>query len=184
MKTQKLKVIDILVTDLKEYEFNTKKHPEWQVNQIIDSIREFGFCDPIAIDENNVIIEGHGRLLALKKLGREKVPCIRLDHLNENQKRAYILAHNKLTMNTGFDEELLKQELEKLNIEEFDLTKLGFTESELKIITGNLENDEDVSSLSNSSKKVEFEVKEKKNGYICPHCGEKHLKEEFEEVNI
>lgn len=184
MKTQKLKVIDILVTDLKEYEFNAKKHPEWQVNQIIDSIREFGFCDPIAIDENNVIIEGHGRLLALKKLGREKVSCIRLDHLNENQKRAYILAHNKLTMNTGFDEELLKQELEKLNIEEFDLTKLGFTESELKIITGNLDSDEDVSSLSSSSKKVEFEVKEKKNGYICPHCGEKHLKEEFEEVNI
>ena len=184
MKQQQLKVEDVLISKLKEYEFNSKKHPEWQVNQIIDSIREFGFCDPIAIDENNVIIEGHGRLLALKKLGRDKVPCIRLKHLDENQKRAYVIAHNKLTMNTGFDEELLKQELEKLELEEFDLTKLGFTENELKITIGDLSEDEEEARSSTKSKKVEFEIKEKKNGYICPHCGEKHLKEEFEEVNI
>lgn len=184
MKQQQLKVEDILISELKEYEFNSKKHPEWQVNQIIDSIREFGFCDPIAIDENNLIIEGHGRLLALKKLGRDKVPCIRLKHLDENQKRAYIIAHNKLTMNTGFDEEMLKQELEKLEIEEFDLTKLGFTENELKITIGDLPGDEEETISSTKSKKVEFEIKEKKNGYICPSCGEKHLKEEFEEVNI
>lgn len=184
MKQQQLKVEDILINKLKEYEFNSKKHPEWQVNQIVDSIREFGFCDPIAIDENDVIIEGHGRLLALKKLGRDKVPCIRLKHLDENQKRAYVIAHNKLTMNTGFDEEMLKQELEKLEIEEFDLTKLGFTENELKITIGDLPEIENGSKSSGNSKKVEFEIKEKKNGYICPHCGEKHLKEEFEEVNI
>lgn len=184
MKQQQLKVEDILISKLKEYEFNSKKHPEWQVNQIVDSIREFGFCDPIAIDENDVIIEGHGRLLALKKLGRDKVPCIRLKHLDKNQKRAYVIAHNKLTMNTGFDEELLKQELEKLELEEFDLTKLGFTENELKITIGDLQGDEEETISSTKSKKVEFEIKEKKNGYICPHCGEKHLKEEFEEVNI
>lgn len=184
MKQQQLKVEDVLISKLKEYEFNSKKHPEWQVNQIIDSIREFGFCDPVAIDENNVIIEGHGRLLALKKLGRDKVPCIRLKHLDENQKRAYIIAHNKLTMNTGFDEELLKQELEKLELEEFDLTKLGFTENELKITIGDLPGDKEETISSTKSKKVEFEIKEKKNGYICPHCGEKHLKEEFEEINI
>ena len=109
MKQDKLKVEEILIDNLKEYEFNAKKHPEWQVNQIIDSIKEFGFCDPIAIDENNIIIEGHGRLLALKKLGIEKAPCIRLKHLDEKQKKAYIITHNKLTMNRSEERRVGKE---------------------------------------------------------------------------
>lgn len=81
------------------------------MEQIVKSIKEFGFNDPIAIDENNVIIEGHGRYLAGKKLNIEELPCIRLSHLSNKQKKAYILAHNKLTMNTGYNEELLNLEL-------------------------------------------------------------------------
>lgn len=118
----------INITDLKEYENNAKEHPEEQIQQIIASIKEFGFNDPIAIDENNVIIEGHGRLYALQRLGTKEVDCIRLSHLSEEQKRAYILAHNKLTMNTGFDIDKLNLELE--SIMNLDMSLFGFTQEE------------------------------------------------------
>lgn len=93
------------------YAKNAKKHPQEQVEQIKQSISEFGFNDPLAIDEGNVLIEGHGRLMAAKELGYTELPCIRLTELTEQQKKAYILAHNKLTMNSGFDLDLLNQEL-------------------------------------------------------------------------
>ncbi len=88
------------------------------------SISEFGNNDPIAVDENNVIIEGHGRYEALKQLGFDEIEVIRLSHLNEQQKKAYILAHNKLTMNTGFDFDVLNLELE--DIVDFDMSEFGF----------------------------------------------------------
>ncbi|MGL5229984.1 MAG: ParB N-terminal domain-containing protein [Cetobacterium sp.] len=180
MKEVKLKTVEIPIKEIKGYENNSKKHPEWQINQIVDSIREFGFNDPIAVDENNVIIEGHGRYEALKKIGRTKATCIVLSHLSESQKKAYIIAHNKLTMNTGFDEEILKKELENLKIDEFDLATIGFTEKELEVQLGEVEVLED----EEPSQKVEFEIKKKKNAYKCPSCGEEHLKTEFEEVDI
>ena len=118
----------INITDLKEYQNNAKEHPEEQIQQIMASIKEFGFNDPIAIDERNVIIEGHGRLYALQRLGIKVVDCIRLSHLSEEQKRAYILAHNKLTMNTGFDIEKLNLELD--SIMNLDMSLFGFTQEE------------------------------------------------------
>lgn len=132
----------IKITDLKEYENNAKEHPEEQINQIIASIKEFGFNDPIAIDENNVIIEGHGRLYALQRLGTEEVDCIRLSHLSKEQKRAYILAHNKLTMNTGFDIEKLNLELD--SIMNLDMSLFGFIqeEPEGEVIEDNFEVEE------------------------------------------
>ena len=93
MKIEKIKVSEII-----PYEDNAKLHPERQVQQIKASINEFGFNDPIAIDENNVVIEGNGRLMAIKELGYEEVDCIRIEGLTEDQKRAYILVHNQLTM--------------------------------------------------------------------------------------
>ena len=118
-----MQIIDLNIKDIKQYENNAKIHTGEQIEQIVTSIQRYGNNDPIAIDENNVIIEGHGRYLALKKLGVEKVPVIKLEHLTEEQKREYILVHNKLTMNTGFDLDVLEQELDRI---EFDMTKFDF----------------------------------------------------------
>lgn len=119
-----MKIEKIKLTEIKPYENNAKKHPKEQIEQIKKSIKEFGMCDPIAIDENNVIIEGHGRYTALEQLGYKEVDCIRIENLTEEQKRAYILIHNKLTMNTGFDMEKLEKEIE--GIKSIDMSYFDF----------------------------------------------------------
>lgn len=135
MKIEKLKLSEIT-----PYINNAKEHPQEQIDQIKGSIKEFGFNDPIAVDENNVIIEGHGRYIALQQLGAEEVEVIRLDHLSEIQKKQYIIAHNKLTMNTGFNLEKLKLELKEIEINEKDLSLTGFEIEELKDLSiGSLE---------------------------------------------
>lgn len=117
--------IEILpINKIKPYENNAKLHPKEQIDQIKKSIKEFGNNDPIAIDENNVIIEGHGRFLALKELGYDEVEIIRLSHMTDEQKKAYILAHNKLTMNSGFDIDVLELELD--DIVSIDMSDFGF----------------------------------------------------------
>jgi len=126
-----MKIENINISELIPYANNAKEHPQEQIGQIASSISEFGFNDPIAIDDKNVIIEGHGRLLAAQKLGLKEVPIIRLSHLNDYQKKAYIIAHNKLTMNTGFDEELLQIEMDFLKEASFDLEMMGFDEDEM-----------------------------------------------------
>ena len=111
------------ITSIRPYENNAKIHTEEQIQQIKKSILEFGNNDPIAIDANGVIIEGHGRLMALQELGYTEVEVIRLGHLNEEQRKAYTLVHNKLTMNTGFDIDLLATELkaiENINMKDYD----------------------------------------------------------------
>lgn len=117
-----IEIIDI--NKIKPYENNAKLHPPEQIEQIKKSIIEFGNNDPIAIDENNIIIEGHGRYMALKELGYKEAQCIRLNHLNDEQKRAYMLAHNKLTMNTDFDFKILEEEIN--SIINFDMSDFGF----------------------------------------------------------
>lgn len=119
-----MKIESISLSEIIPYENNAKLHPKEQIQQIIQSIKQFGNNDPIAIDENNVIIEGHGRYQALKELGYEEVEVIKLTHLSEEQKKAYILAHNKLTMNTGFDMDILQQELD--GILDIDMSEFGF----------------------------------------------------------
>ena len=127
-----LKIENVNIADIKPFERNAKEHPKEQIEQIKKSIAEFGMNDPIAIDENNVIIEGHGRLLALKAMQAETVPCIRLAHMSDEQKRAYILAHNKLTMNTGFDADILSLEFAELKDLGFDLELTGFDTNEIE----------------------------------------------------
>lgn len=111
------------ITAIKPYENNAKIHTPEQIQQIKNSIVEFGNNDPIAIDGEGVIIEGHGRLLALQELGYTEVEVIRLGHLTEEQRKAYTLIHNKLTMNTGFDLDILATELqaiENINMKDYD----------------------------------------------------------------
>lgn len=121
------------IDDLIPYGQNAKEHPKEQIEQIKKSILDFENNDPIAIDENNVIIAGHGRHQALKELGYEQVECIRLSHLNEEQKRAYRLVHNKLTMNSDFDFDMLEAELmsiQDIDMEAFDFEMPTFEELE------------------------------------------------------
>ena len=122
--------------ELVPYVGNAKQHPEWQVDQIAASIEAFGFNDPIAVWQDVaghwIIVEGHGRLLAAKALGMSEVPVIRLDHLDDEGRRAYTLAHNKLTMNTDFDLDILEEELH--SIEGFDMTEFGFEELEFNLV--------------------------------------------------
>ena len=124
----------ISIDKIRMYENNTKEHPDWQVEEIVKSISAFGYKDPIALDENDIIIEGHGRYLALKQLNFKEIEILRITDLTEEQKAAYAIAHNKLTMNTDFDFETLKYELNKLELVDFDLKILGFEETELEKI--------------------------------------------------
>ena len=126
---QKLKIQYLPIDKLKPYEGNAKEHPQEQIDQIIASIKQFGMNDPIGIwGDECLIVEGHGRLLALQQMGETETPTIRLDHMTDEQRRAYTLAHNKTTMNSGFNAEILNLELESLDI---DMTEFGFTIEEI-----------------------------------------------------
>jgi len=126
-----MKIETLKTADLIPYARNSRTHSDAQVAQIAGSIREFGFTNPVLIDTNNGIIAGHGRVMAAGKLGLDKVPCIRLAHLTDTQKRAYIIADNKLALNAGWDEEMLALELGELSDLDFDMDLIGFTEDEL-----------------------------------------------------
>jgi ParB-like chromosome segregation protein Spo0J len=121
----KLKIEYVPTESLKTYANNAKIHTAEQIEQIKKSITEFSFNDPIAVWKDNEIIEGHGRLIAALELGIEELPIIRLDNLTDEQRKAYTLVHNKLTMNTGFDMELLDLEIEATDI---DMEQFGFTD--------------------------------------------------------
>lgn len=110
-------------SELVPYENNAKLHPAEQIEQIKESIRDFGFNDPIAVWKDNKVIEGHGRLIASIELGLDEVPIIRLDNLTDDERKAYTLVHNKLTMNSDFDVGLLNLELDDIDI---DMSKFGF----------------------------------------------------------
>jgi DNA modification methylase len=114
------------------YAKNSRTHSDEQVAQIAASIKEFGFNNPVLIGEDDVIIAGHGRVMAARKIGLMEVPCIRLGHLNETQRKAYIIADNRLALNAGWDNELLTIELNELLADNFALDILGFDVDELK----------------------------------------------------
>jgi len=126
-----MKVNDRPVESLIPYVNNSRTHSDEQVVQIAASIKEFGWTNPILTDGENGVIAGHGRLLAARQLGYKTVPCIELSHLSEVQKKAYILADNKLAENAGWSMDILALELHGLNSGGFDLGLLGFSADEL-----------------------------------------------------
>jgi len=184
-----LEIKKIKLSEIKPYENNTKLHPKEQIEQIKKSILEFGFNDPIAIDKENIIVEGHGRYLAVQELGYEEIDVIRLGHLSEAQRKAYSIAHNKLTMNSGFDLEKLEFELEALNFEGIDLELTGFDLEELETEFPNLFQDK--SMIENEENIPEIDEKNppfNKKGdlwILGEHrllCGDSTLKEDVEKL--
>ena len=124
-------IVNKSVTELIPYARNSRTHNDEQVSQIMASIKEFGFTNPILTDGKDGIIAGHGRLMAAQRLGIEEVPTIELSHLTEAQKKAYIIADNKLALNSGWDEEMLKIELSELDDMGYDMDLTGFDKFEI-----------------------------------------------------
>lgn len=139
--TAQLKIVYKKTEDLIPYARNSRTHNETQVAQIAASIKEFGWTNPILLDGENGIIAGHGRVMAAQKLGESKVPTIELSHLSEHQKRAYIIADNKLALNAGWDNELLAVEFEDLKDAGYDLGLTGFSLDEINALTPEIINE-------------------------------------------
>ena len=114
------------IIDLVLYKNNPRVHNETQIERLVNSLKEFGFTNPVLIDDLGNVIAGHGRISAAKKIGMESVPTITLSHLSEEQRKAYIIADNQLALNSSWDDDLLKIELEKLSENGFDLSVLGW----------------------------------------------------------
>lgn len=134
-----MKIQETLVSELLPYAGNVMEHSTEQIADIANGIEEYGFNNPVLIADDRTIIAGHGRVLAAKKLGLEKVPCIVLSHLNEAQRRAYAIADNKIARKSTFNLERLSSELEELERLEISLEGLGFNSSELDALIGTME---------------------------------------------
>ena len=152
MAKKKLEIEYLPKEQLKTYANNAKIHTAEQIESIKKSIEKFGFNDPIAVWKDNEIIEGHGRLLAAMEMENvTEVPVIRLDGLTDKQRKAYIIAHNKLTLNTNFDNDILGEELKDI-LPDFDMTDFGFGEFELAMLTEDFEpepfNDDEIAEYT------------------------------------
>lgn len=149
--------------DLVPYANNAKIHTAEQVEQIKESIKRFGMIDPIAIWKGNVVIEGHGRLLACQELGIEEVPIIRLDHLTDKERKEYALIHNKLTNNTGFDNDLVDIELDEIG-DDIDMSVFGFDMDSFE--------EGDIFDMFGDAPEKENQ-ESPKHIISCPQCGRK-----------
>lgn len=132
MIEQDLQVEKWPIERLRPYDRNSRTHTEAQVAEIVASIRRFGFVNPILVDPDGVIIAGHARHMAAQKMGRADVPVIVLAHLSPEERRALVIADNRIALNAGWNQEILEAELFDLRAQQFDLTVLGFTDGELR----------------------------------------------------
>lgn len=119
------------IDELKPYENNSRTHSKAQIEKIAKSLKEFGWMSPVVVDENYTIIAGHGRVLGAKEAGITEVPCLIVDDLTKEQKRAYVIADNKLSDESGWDLEMLRKEINELSSKEYNIDLTGFDDSEL-----------------------------------------------------
>ena len=159
----------IPTANLVPYARNSRTHSDEQVAQIAASIREFGFCNPVLIDGEGTIIAGHGRVMAATRMKLETVPCLRLTHLTDAQKRAYVIADNRLALNSGWDTEMLANELSDLHADDFDMGLMGFDPSELETLLG-FEAGGQTSQDPPASSSSEVDVDGFSMGAKCPRC--------------
>ena len=163
---------NVPIDQLKPYENNARTHSEKQVEKIARSIEEFGFINPVLIDSNYGIIAGHGRVEGAKALGMDEVPCLFIEDLTEEQKRAYIIADNKLALDAGWDYDLLKIELEELDNMDFDITLTGFEDLSFDDVFS-MDDISEIDGYNSSEDDREYFTKtftfpiEKKNQIIC-----------------
>ena len=148
------------VGDLTPYARNARTHSDEQVAQIAASIKEFGWTNPILVDADGVIIAGHGRTMAAQRLGMKEVPCLRLSHLTEAQKRAYVIADNKLALNAGWDGEMLSVEFSDLEEMGFDLDLTGFDAAEIDALFDLPDSELEKGLSENYSRKIEAPIYE------------------------
>ena len=168
-----LKIEYLNKNELKPYENNTKIHTDQQIAQIRESILTFGFNDPVAVWKDNIIIEGHGRFLAAMQIDAlQLIPVIRLDSLTDQQRKAYAIVHNALVLSTGFDIDLLRQELE--NIQTIDMQQFDFT------IKEDLKHDVQFTQMFLDEP---IEKKPKQSTVTCPCCGREIKKEELQYID-
>lgn len=149
------------IEELEPYEGNARTHTDAQVEKIAASIREFGFTNPVLIDRDGGIIAGHGRVLAAELLGLEKVPTIRLSHLSDAQRRAYIIADNRLALDAGWDDELLALELGALRDDGFNIALTGFEPDELTKLFADVDPPADFDEYDEGIE----------TAHQCPKCG-------------
>lgn len=162
IQNQELKFEKRKVSELIPYARNSRTHSDEQVAQIAASIKEFGFMAPIIVSKDNTIIAGHGRILAARKLGLEIVPCLMAEHLTEAQIKAYVIADNKLSENAGWDNEMLKVEIEDLKGLDFDIDILGFDEKELNSLF----------EIPTEAKEDDFDVEEQLKKPVFSQAGD------------
>ena len=175
-----MEIINRSPDELIPYANNSRVHSDEQINLICSSILEFGFTNPILVDEKMMVIAGHGRLSAAKRLSMDEVPTIKLTNLTAAQKKAYIIADNKIPLEADWDHSLLKIELMKLDSLEFDIRLIGFDTNLIQTIDFRPSIDPAMGSASVSDENLEKKKDELESIYkaeaekgvevICPHC--------------
>ena len=184
MKIHSQDVVKKKVSDLIPYERNPNIHPTFQIEQIKNSIREWGFTIPIVIDENSTVLAGHGRLYAVQELEMEEIPCIGVEGWTEQQKQAYVIADNKLSEGSDWDMDLFYDELKKIIDNGFDLSLMGFDPDFVLDFEPNLNptshfNELDISDIEKAKNNLSDNIDgitniHDKNGIevMCPYCAE------------
>jgi ParB/RepB/Spo0J family partition protein len=155
------KIEQIAIEDLLPYKNNSRKHSNEQIVKLAQSLKEFGFTNPVLISLKNEVIAGHCRIEAAKRVGMKKVPCIRLEHLDDAQRRAYLIADNQHALLSTYDYDILAHEIDELNSMKYDISVIGFTNEELADLIGSPE------ELPDNELKADEKTRET---CICPKC--------------